>query len=144
MVCRRGQPGEGSQTLWDMGGTVFMALGFGRQLPPGLAGGKTPGYMGGGEAREGGAREDHSRSASQGPRCSHAIPHPECGLRFRVRGSGLNLLHRNVQRFRGGLVFKARGIPYHAQNPRCSHGIPHPESSRGGEGRPTDSRTLRL
>ena len=27
--------------LWDMGCTVFMALGFGRQLPPGIAGGKT-------------------------------------------------------------------------------------------------------
>ena len=33
-------PGKG-QALWAMGSTELMALGFGRELPPGLAGGKT-------------------------------------------------------------------------------------------------------
>ena len=30
-----------SLAVWDMGGAVLMAVGSGRQLPPGLAGGKT-------------------------------------------------------------------------------------------------------
>jgi len=34
-------PSGKSQALWDIGVSVFMELGLGRQLPPGPAGGKT-------------------------------------------------------------------------------------------------------
>jgi len=37
----RGTPTPRLPALWDMGGPVLMALGSGKQLPPGYAGGKT-------------------------------------------------------------------------------------------------------
>ena len=59
---------------------------------------------------------------SQGQNLASTVLHVPCSLRFK-KGLQLkeraptdlkNILHRNVQRFRGGLVFKANRLLYHS------------------------------
>ena len=66
----------------------------------------------------GGSAVSYERLHRAGPRSACAVQGSGAGEilgQLGLRGTGVNqLLHRNVQRFRGGLVFKAHRHLYHS------------------------------